>query len=240
MVTEVQEPVLMKIYHTLFSAFGPRNWWPADTAEEVIFGAILAQNTSWKNAKQAISALKDAGKLNFKTLINTDASALGDLVRPARFFNQKAKALKAFAGYFGEKYGFSFGQMQEVNLWELRDELLSLYRIGPETADSILLYALEKPIFVIDAYTKRIFGNHGLMKREDSYGAFQHYFMDNLPGDVQLYNEFHALIVHVGYLFCKLKPLCNRCPLLGIETTTTRGNPKKERVSRHNFMEKGK
>jgi endonuclease-3 related protein len=227
----------MKIYHTLFSAFGPRNWWPADTAEEVIFGAILAQNTSWRNVKLAIAALKSAGKLRFETLINIDVPELAALVRPARFLNQKARALKAFAHYFGEKYDFSVKKMRRQDLWTLREELRSLYRIGPETADSILLYALEKPIFVIDAYTKRIFGNHGLMKREDSYEAFQHYFMDNLSGDVQLYNEFHALIVHAGYLFCKPKPLCNGCPLRGIETTATQGNPKKEKVPRHNYGE---
>lgn len=217
----MQKPPLMNIYHTLLSTFGPRYWWPADTPEEVIFGAILAQNTSWKNVKVAISALKAAGKLSFNMVTNMELPEIAALVKPARFFNQKAKAIKVFANYFGSKYGFSIEKMRERDLWILRDELLSLYRIGPETADSILLYALEKPIFVIDAYTKRVFSNHGFMNKEDPYEAFQKFFMDNLPQDVQLYNEFHALVVHAGYLYCKPKPLCEKCPLLTIEQTVT-------------------
>ena len=135
------------------------------------------------------------------------------MVRPARFYNQKAKALQVLADYFGNKYNFNIKKMEKSPLAKLREELLSLYRIGPETADSILLYALKKPIFVIDAYTKRIFSQHGFMKIGDSYAAYQKFFMDNLPHNVQLYNEFHALIVHTGYLYCKPKPLCVECPL---------------------------
>ena len=207
------KPPLIKIYHTLLAAFGPRSWWPAKTSEEVIFGAILAQNTSWKNVKQAINALKDAGKLSFKAIAKMDSEELAEIVRPARFLNQKAKALKVFADYFGTKYNFQIKKIKKVSLSKLREELFNLYRIGPETGDSILLYALEKPIFVIDAYTKRIFSQHGFMKMDESYDAYQKFFMDNLPSDVQLYNEFHALIVHTGYLYCKPKPLCEECPL---------------------------
>ena len=215
-VFNMQKTPLLKIYNTLFSAFGPRHWWPADTPEEVIFGAILAQNTSWKNVKTAISALKSAGKLSFKALAKMDSGELANLIKSARFLNQKAQALKAFAIYFGETYEFSIEKMRRINLWILRDELLNIYRIGPETADSILLYAFKKPIFVIDAYTKRIFSRHGFMKEEDTYDAFQKFFMDHLSKNVPLYNEFHALIVHAGYLFCKPKPLCGECPLLDI------------------------
>lgn len=204
---------LMKIYHALLAAFGPRHWWPAKTAEEVIFGAILAQNTTWKNANRAIGELKNAGKLSFEAIKKMNEKKLGELVRPARFYNQKAKALQVFADYFGNKYNFNIKKMKKSPLAKLREELLSLYRIGPETADSILLYALKKPMFVIDAYTKRIFGQHGFMKIDDSYAAYQKFFMDNLPHNVQLYNEFHALIVHTGYLYCKPKPLCVECPL---------------------------
>ena len=203
----------MKIYHTLLAAFGPRHCWPAKTSEEVIFGAILTQNTTWKNAKRAIGELKNAGKLRFEAITKMNEKKLGELVRPARFFNQKAKALQVFADYFGNKYNFNIKKMKKIPLAHLREELLSLYRIGPETADSILLYALKKPIFVIDAYTKRIFSQHGFMKIDDSYAAYQNFFMNNLPHDVQLYNEFHALIVHTGYLYCKPKPLCEECPL---------------------------
>ncbi len=209
----MSQPSLLKIYRSLLSAFGPRHWWPAKTSEEVIFGAILTQNTTWKNAKRAIGELKNAGKLSFEAIKKMDEKKLGELVRPARFFNQKAKALQVFADYFGNKYNFNIKKMKKSPLANLREELLSLYRIGPETADSILLYALGKPIFVIDAYTKRIFSQHGFMKSDDSYDAYQKFFMDNLPLDVQLYNEFHALIVHTGYLYCKPKPLCEECPL---------------------------
>jgi len=209
----MSQPSLLKIYESLLSAFGPRHWWPAKTSEEVIFGAILAQNTTWKNVKQAINALKEAEKLSFKDIAKIDSEELATLIRPARFLNQKAKALKVFADYFGTKYNFNIKKMKRLPLAHVREELLSLYRIGPETADSILLYALEKPIFVIDAYTKRIFSQHRFMKIDDSYEAYQKFFMDNLPHDVQIYNEFHALIVHTGYLYCKPKPLCEECPL---------------------------
>jgi len=205
---------MIKIHHTLLSAFGPQNWWPADTPEEVLFGTILTQNTSWKNAKNAISALKTAGKLNFEAVSQMGLDELALLVKPARFLNQKAKALKSFADYFGNNYNFSLEKMKGVNHLVMRNELLNLHRIGPETADSMLLYALEKPVFVIDAYTKRIFSRHGFIKKEASYDAIQKFFMDNLPKDVKLYNEFHALIVRTGYLFCKPKPLCDHCPLL--------------------------
>lgn len=207
------KPPLMKIYHTLLAAFGPRHWWPARTSEEVIFGAILTQNTTWKNAKRAIGELKNAGRLSFEAIKKMNEKKLGKLVKSARFFNQKAKALHVFADYFGNMYNFDIKKMKKFPLEKLREELLNLYRIGPETADSILLYALEKPIFVIDAYTKRIFSQHGLMKINDSYDTYQKFFMDNLPHDVQVYNEFHALIVHTGYLYCKPKPLCEECPL---------------------------
>jgi len=151
-----QTKQLMAIYNRLYKAFGRRNWGPADTAEEVIFGAILTQSITWKNVEQAIAALKERGKLSFKTVATMDERELAEIIRPARFLNQKARALKKYAGYFGEKYGYSITKMKRRDLWTLREELLSLYRIGPETADSILLYALEKPIFVIDVYTKRI------------------------------------------------------------------------------------
>jgi endonuclease-3 related protein len=209
----MKKPPLMQIYHKIFNAFGSRNWWPADSAEEVMFGAILTQNITWKNAEQAIAALKAQGKLHFKAVAKMDDHKLAELIRPARFLNQKAKALKVFADYFGKNYGFSIKRMRRKDMRALRDELLSLYRIGPETADSILLYALEKPVFVIDIYTKRIFSRHGFLKIKDSYDDFQKLFMENLPSDIRLYNEYHALLVHIGNQFCKPKPQCAECPL---------------------------
>jgi endonuclease-3 related protein len=211
MATQTKQ--LMSIYNRLYKAFGRRNWWPADSAEEVIFGAILTQSITWKNVEQAIVALKEQGKLSFQAVACMDERELAEIIRPARFLNQKARALKKYADYFGKKYRYSIIKMKKGELWTLREELLSLYRIGPETADSILLYALEKPIFVIDVYTKRILSRHGFLNMEDSYEDYQKLFMENLPGDVRLYNEYHALLVHIGNQFCKPKPLCDICPL---------------------------
>ncbi|MCX8012349.1 MAG: endonuclease III domain-containing protein, partial [Desulfobacterota bacterium] len=168
---------------------------------------------TWKNVKKANVALNCEGKLSFNEINEIKLTELASRIKSARYFNQKAKALKTFADYFGSRYNFKIEQMKKISLYQLREELLSLYRIGPETADSILLYALNKPIFVIDAYTRRIFSKHGLMKSDDSYNAYQKFFMENLPQDVKIYNEFHALIVHTGYLYCKPKPLCEECPL---------------------------
>jgi len=204
---------LRKIYDLLFSAIGPRHWWPGDTPEEVIFGAILTQNTNWRNAKAAIDSLKQAANLDFRSIRRMPLEELAPIIRPSGFFNQKAKALKDFAVYLEVRYRFQLEEMKAQNLWNLREELLSIPRIGPETADSILLYALEKPIFVIDAYTKRIFGRHQFLPQEESYEAFQRLFMQSLKPDVRLYNEYHALIVYTGHHFCKPQALCSRCPL---------------------------
>jgi len=204
---------LWDIYNLLYTAFGSRNWWPAGTAEEVIIGAILTQNITWKNVEQAIAALKARRALSFKAIAAMDEQELARIIQPARFLNQKARALKAFADYFDGTYGYCLQRMKRQDVWELRDELLGLYRIGPETADSILLYALEKPVFVIDLYTKRILSRHGLLTMEDPYAAYQKFFMDALAPDVPLYNEYHALLVHLGNQFCKPRPLCEKCPL---------------------------
>lgn len=203
----------MDIYSRLFKAFGSRNWWPADSAEEAIIGAILTQNITWKNVEQAIAALKTRRALSFRAIAAMDEQELARIIRPARFLNQKARSLKVFADYFGSRYGYRIQKMKRRDVWELRDELLGLYRIGPETADSILLYALEKPVFVIDLYTKRILSRHGLLTMEDSYEEYQKFFMDTLAPDVPLYNEYHALLVYLGNQFCKPKQRCQECPL---------------------------
>jgi endonuclease III related protein len=204
---------LTGIYNKLHAAFGPRNWWPARTPEEVMFGAILTQNAAWSNVVQALQALKSQRLLSFRRIADADEQELALLVRPARYFNQKARALKEFAAYFGTRYNFSLSRMRRRDTLDLRDELLGVYRIGPETADSILLYALEKPIFVIDAYTKRILSRHGILSMQHSYDDFQQLFMKHLPPDTALYNDFHAQLVHLGNLYCKPKPLCGECPL---------------------------
>ncbi len=207
---------LLHIFDLLLSSFGPRHWWPAETGEEVILGAILAQNTSWSNAQKALAALRSVGTLSFQSIDRMDTQALSNLIRPARFMNQKARTLKIFSAYFRDAHSFSLESMKRADLQHLRTDLLSLHGIGPETADSILLYALDRPIFVIDAYTKRIFSRHGFQDNNDSYDSYQQLFMDNLPHDVRLYNEYHALLVHTGYLYCKPAPQCERCPLAGL------------------------
>jgi len=207
---------LLKIYGILRKAFGPRHWWPARTAQEVMIGAILTQNTSWANAAKAITALRNESGLNFKAIDQASEKVLAGRVRSARFFNQKAKALKIFAAYFGDHYGFSIRRMKNRETALLREELLTLYRIGPETADSILLYALDKPVFVIDAYTRRIFSRHGFLTGNETYDSCQAFFMNNLPRDPDLYNDYHAQIVFLGNRFCRPKPVCDSCPLKGI------------------------
>ncbi len=212
-----EKQLLLKIYKLLLDEFGPQNWWPAKTRQEVIFGAILTQSITWRNVEQALTALRSHGKLNFRAVDEMEPEDLAPLIKPARFLNQKAKALKGFAQYFGKNYAYSINKMKEKDLPFLRNELLSLYRIGPETADSILLYALDKPVFVIDVYTRRIFSCHGLMDKAATYEQFQNLFMKHLPGDVNLFNEYHALIVCLGNRLCKPKPLCSKCPLKNLK-----------------------
>ncbi len=219
---------LDELYSRLLTAFGHRNWWPAKSAGEVIFGAILTQNVAWTSVEQATAALRRAGKLNFKSIAGMDEAELAALIRPARFMNQKARALKAFAEYFGSRYGFSIRRMKKYTAEALREQLLSLYRIGPETADSILLYALDKPVFVIDAYTKRICSRHGLLGPDDSYDVYQRFFKERLACDAALYNDFHAQLVHLGNRFCKTRPLCSDCPLQDFKTLPFKGNPAKK------------
>ena len=206
---------LMDIYDRLYTAFGSRHWWPAGSAEEVIIGAILTQNITWKNVKQAIAAMKAQRVLSFKAIAEMDEEKLAPVIRPARFLNQKARALKVFAEYFGRQYGYSLPRMKKRDLRELRDELLGLYRIGPETADSILLYGLEKPTFVVDAYTFRILSRHGLIPEACSYEELRQLFMAHLPTQAPLYQEYHALLVRLGKEWCRPQPRCPSCPVAG-------------------------
>lgn len=206
---------LLSLYNRLFRALGPQHWWPGETPLEIAVGAILTQNTAWSNVEKAISNLKSAGCLNFKKLSERSAADLARLIRPAGYFNIKAKRLKTFIRWVDETYG-SLDKMFERPADKLREELLSVNGIGPETADSILLYAGGKPVFVIDAYTKRIFSRHFLMSADDDYAAYQKLMMTRLPSDPRLYNEYHALIVIAGKEFCrKRNPLCTECPLNG-------------------------
>lgn len=205
------------IYRILFKAFGPQHWWPGDTPFEVAVGAILTQNTNWGNVEKAIHNLKAVHVLSAKKIHEMPVNTLAAFIRPAGYFNIKAKRLKSFIHFLCEEYGGSMERMEKEDARILREKLLSVHGIGPETADSILLYALKKPIFVIDAYTKRILSSHGIIGHDEPYSDFQELFHLSLKRDVRLYNEYHALFVATGKFFCKPKPLCAECPLLSLE-----------------------
>ncbi|MDL1972411.1 MAG: endonuclease III domain-containing protein [Deltaproteobacteria bacterium] len=204
---------LMEIFNLLYDAFGPRHWWPGDSPFEVIVGAILTQNTTWKNVEKAINNLKRANLLEPKALYRLPYEILVDLIHPVGFFNIKAKRLKAFLNFLFEEFQGNLEEMFSLEMEGLRKKLLSIPGIGPETADSILLYAGGKPSFVVDAYTRRILSRHGLIHEEASYEEIRELFMDHLPSDVGLFNEYHALLVELGKRFCKTKPHCKGCPL---------------------------
>ncbi len=204
---------LKVIYELLYKAFGPRNWWPADSPFEVAIGAILTQNTNWKNVEKAIANLKKANILSPEELHKIDIKNLAEHIKPAGYFNIKAKRIKNFMNWLFENYDGSLDQMFSEGLSSLRENLLSVNGIGAETADSILLYAGEMPTFVIDSYTCRILSRHEMLPDEGSYDDVKSLFEDNLPEDTQLYNDFHAQLVHLGNQFCKPKRKCEECPL---------------------------
>jgi len=207
---------LKEIYDLLFKRFGPQDWWPGDTPFEVIVGAILTQNTNWTNVEKAITNLKNAKVLTPDKLRLLDIKKLAELIRPAGYFNIKAKRLKNFLDWFFENYSGKLENLKNVQTDELRQQLLSVKGIGPETADSILLYALNRPVFVVDAYTARICSRHHLTDEGADYHQIQEMFESNLPSDIQLFNEYHALLVHLGKDFCKPTPKCEECPLNGL------------------------
>lgn len=204
---------LLKIYNKLFSFYGPQHWWPGDTPFEIAVGAILTQNTNWANVEKAIDNLKAANALNPKRLMEMPVEKLALLIRPAGYFNIKAKRLKAFVEFLMNNYKGSMKKMRQEETNSLRKKLLSVNGIGPETADSILLYALDKPVFVIDAYTRRVLSRHKIMDFNASYDEYQRLFHEELDEDVSLFNEYHALFVKVGKEFCRPRPRCNNCPL---------------------------
>jgi len=206
--------VLMDIYYRLYSHFGPRHWWPADTPFEMIVGAILTQNVSWQSAAAAIENLKAAGLLSPAALLSLPEEDLAKLVRPARYYVQKARKLHAFCRVLEEECGGDLQAFLAADTQTLRRRLLGIWGIGPETADAIILYAAHRPVFVIDAYTHRIFNRLGFFGSKMSYDAMQRFFMQHLPPDVALYNEYHAQIDALGHTTClKNRPHCTRCPL---------------------------
>jgi endonuclease-3 related protein len=212
---------LNRIYKKLYKYFGPQEWWPAKTPFEVMIGAILTQNTNWQNVEKAISNLKKKKILEPHKLYDLPIQRLASLIRPAGYYNIKANRLKHFLDFFVNHYHGDAKKMSQENLKALRQQLLSVNGIGQETADSILLYALERPIFVIDAYTKRILTRHGLIGKLATYDNMQDLFMQNLKNNVELFNEYHALLVKLGKDFClKNKPKCEICPLKDLKKET--------------------
>ena len=204
---------LTQIYQLLFDRFGPQNWWPGETQFEIIIGAILTQNTNWANVEKAIKNLKSADLLTPEKLHHLDLPNLARFIRPAGYYNVKAKRLKNFVSWLFSKYDGQLINLENQDTDKLRIELLDIKGIGRETADSILLYTFERPIFVVDAYTARIAVRHGLIEPEADYEQLRELFQSNLPQDVRLFNEYHALLVRTGKDYCKPKAKCPGCPL---------------------------
>ncbi len=204
---------IKQLYQLLFRRFGHRNWWPAETPLEVCVGAILTQNTAWKNVKKAIENMLKADLLSLNALAGVSHEKLAETIRPAGYYNIKAKRLNNFIQMVVSEYECSLDLLFDTDLAELRTKLLSVNGIGKETADSIILYAAEKPIFVIDAYTKRILARRQLISPTEEYDQVQALFHNSLDRDVDLYKDFHAQFVAVGHHYCRPNPKCDDCPL---------------------------
>ncbi len=204
---------LLDIYERLYHRYGPQHWWPGDGPFETIIGAILTQNTAWKNVERALDNLKTAQALSPQQLRELPIEALAQLIRPSGYFNTKARKLKAFAQHLGDRYHDDLGAFLSQETAPLRQELLAIYGIGEETADDILLYAARLPSFVIDTYTRRIVLRLGIAPQKDRYGAFQGLFHENLYPDANLFNEYHALLDRHAKETCRKSPLCDSCCL---------------------------
>jgi len=201
------------MFDLLLNHFGSQDWWPADTELEMMVGAVLTQNTNWKNVEKAISNLKRKRLLSLNCLHAIPVAALAEQIRPAGYFNIKSKRMKNLIDFIWDRYQGDLSELLSDGTEALREGLLSVNGIGPETADSILLYAARIPVFVVDAYTHRILRRHGMTDEQVTYQELQALFMDHLPEDPALFNEFHALIVKTGKECCRRKPICKGCPL---------------------------
>jgi endonuclease-3 related protein len=204
---------LMEMFNLMLDHFGPQDWWPAETELEMMVGAVLTQNTNWKNVERAIENLQRREWLSLEGLRSRAVTELAQEIRPAGYFNIKAKRLKNLIDFIADHYHSDLSLFFKDGTQTLREGLLSVNGIGPETADSILLYAARRPVFVIDAYTHRIVSRHGMIEEQTDYYELQELFMEHLYEDSALFGEFHALIVRTGKEYCRKKPLCNRCPL---------------------------
>jgi endonuclease III related protein len=200
---------LLSIYRLLLEQYGPQHWWPGGSSFEVMVGAILTQSTAWRNVEKAIANLKNAHVMSPSAIRLLTVDELAVLIRPSGYYNAKARKLKALGDWCGDDLNKLFAHNTDT----LRHQLLQVHGVGPETADSILLYAADKPVFVIDAYTRRIIGRVGIAPDIDSYDAYQSLFMNNLPADTSLFNEYHALLVRLGKEVCRKVPACRECCL---------------------------
>ncbi len=204
---------LRSVYDELFKTWGPQHWWPGRTPFEVAVGAILTQHTSWTNVEKAIQRLRAARALTPRAMHHAELADLAEWIRPAGYYNVKARRLRAFTTFLFSKFGGRLNRLFALDTSALRGALLSVKGIGPETADSIILYAAHRPVFVIDAYTRRMLDRHGWLDASASYDEAARLFTAALPADTSLYNEYHALIVRLGKTYCGTKPRCEACPL---------------------------
>ncbi len=217
MKKKIIEDKLETIFDLLYNEYGPQSWWPAKTSFEVSVGAILTQSTSWNNVEKVIDNLSKENVLSIQGVRLIDIELLSTLIRPSLYHNVKARKLKEFIGFLDREAGGSMEGLKSIPLSVLRPKLLSVWGIGPETCDSILLYALDKPSFVVDAYTRRIFSRLGLLDGGEDYDFIKSLFESNLPGDVGLYNEYHALIVELAKNCCLTRNMiCDKCPVSGL------------------------
>lgn len=210
--SETEAGLLRRLYDTLLEAFGPQGWWPGETPFEVMVGAVLTQNTNWRNVERAIDNLKRGDLLEPRRLARLSEDELARLIQPAGFFRVKARRLKALVDWLMESAGGEVERLRRRPPGRLREELLGVPGVGPETADSILLYALEKPVFVVDAYTRRVLRRHRLIDERAGYDEVQRLFQSSLPRRAALYNEYHALLVELGKRYCRPRPRCRGCP----------------------------
>ena len=212
----VTRPPLLVVYRRLRARFGHAAWWPGESAFEVCVGAILVQNTAWANVERTLEGLRGSGLLSYDALRRLSASRLAPLLRSSGTFRVKAARLRAFLDFLGEEYGGRVEAMRAEEPRRLRDKLLAVRGIGPETADAIALYAAGHPLFVVDAYTRRIVSRLGWLRGDEPYEAVQRFFEDRLPRDADLFGDFHAQLVRLARDHCRPRPRCDDCPLEGL------------------------
>lgn len=214
MMTAHRTDLLLTMHTAMRSALGPSQWWPGETPFEIALGAILTQNTNWENVQRALDNLRAENLVSAEALHGLAPETMAELIRPAGYYRLKTKRIKNFLAFLAAEADLELSALQAWPTAALRDKLLMVNGIGPETADSILLYALHIPIFVVDAYTARILNRHALIPEDISYNELQDFFMTALPQDTALFNEYHAQLVRVGKQWCKKRsPTCQGCPL---------------------------